>query len=644
MKFLRILCILSLLAIGASLFACAKQSPAESSLSSDTDSTDTESSVEITSKESVKESSDNTTESIETEPPLEKLPYRAIADEGFEDALADLKDMVRNKYKKAFDPNASKGIRLTFEGATENIISAKTENGELVIRATDAKAMKKALTCFWYENIAYADEENISDVNYSKDLSTVVFYSDFNADASGGECCFDEIIAAHDYANANGYKVFADYGARYYLTSTGKTAKIKTDVEWGDAKFTIDDSIVTPEGRDNWIFSIVSDNSWYGIDSLTSLDRDMTNLGITLDKKSIVTIIDDTTTHYIRKGGNADNGQAKRDMIVVDADGSIDMNAPLMWDFDNITSVSVLPIDTTNIKISGGEFTTIANQAPSEYTYYNRGLCISRSNVTVSNLRHYVIGEGATGAPYNGFFFVGSCAYVNIENCVLTGHKTYQSPTTAMGSYDFGAGSAISVTLKNCTQSNDINDTTYWGVMGTNYCKNLTYDGCSLSRFDAHKGVANATIKNSTIGHGGATIIGYGTMLIENSTFYGQQMLSLRSDFGSSWEGDIIIRNSRLYCNNISNCSIIVADNSQDHDFGYTCYMPKNVIIEGLYTDTYLQTYVFNVKTHSADETAPFPYIPTESVSVIGCSSLGTKNIALSPKNNFLDGTEFNVQ
>ena len=60
-------------------------------------------------------------------------------------------------------------------------------------------------------------------------------------------------------------------------------------------------------------------------------------------------------------------------------------------------------------------------------------------------------------------------------------------------------------------------NTKYWGIMGSNYCKNITLDGCKLSRFDAHQGVLNATVRNSVLGHHGIKLIGSGTALIENT-------------------------------------------------------------------------------------------------------------------------------
>ncbi len=224
------------------------------------------------------------------------------------------------------------------------------------------------------------------------------------------------------------------------------------------------------------------------------------------------------------------------------------MSAPIIWDFDQITSISALPIDAKPLTIKGGHFTTIANKAESKYTYYNRNIAIKRSNVFVEGLEHRITGEGEQGAPYGGFLNIQECAYVTVRNTILTGHKTYSTIGAAgkpvsMGTYDISANRALNVSFINCSQTNDINDRTYWGILGSNYCKNMLYDSCVFSRFDAHMGVANATIRNSTLGHMGINAIGSGTLKVENSTIRGNTLVNLRSDYGSTWQGDFIIRN-----------------------------------------------------------------------------------------------------
>jgi hypothetical protein len=156
-----------------------------------------------------------------------------------------------------------------------------------------------------------------------------------------------------------------------------------------------------------------------------------------------------------------------------------------------------------------------------------------------------------------------------------------------MGSYDLSLNRALNISFINCSQTNDINDTGYWGILGSNYCKNLLYDNCILSRFDAHMGVANATIRNSTLGHQGINAIGSGTFTVENCTIYGRNLINLRSDYGSTWQGEFLIRNCIFVPGNgkSTNVSLIGGSYSGQHDFGYTCYMPERITIENLQID-----------------------------------------------------------
>src|SRR5690606_9254573 len=145
--------------------------------------------------------------------------------------------------------------------------------------------------------------------------------------------------------------------------------------------------------------------------------------------------------------------------------GNVDINAPIIWDFDQITEITAVPIDETTLTIRGGKFTTIANQAVSKYTYYNRGISIRRSNVVVDELEHHVTGEGNQGAPSSGFLNIRACSDGTVRNTILTGRKTYRTIGSAgvpvsMGSYDISITRALNVTFEHCSQTNDINDPT----------------------------------------------------------------------------------------------------------------------------------------------------------------------------------------
>jgi hypothetical protein len=250
--------------------------------------------------------------------------------------------------------------------------------------------------------------------------------------------------------------------------------------------------------------------------------------------------------------------------------------------------------------------------------------------VLVEGLQHNIKGEGDHGAPYGGFIDVGDCAYVTIKNTILTGHRTYNTIGAAgkpvsMGTYDLNANHALNVSFVNCSQTNSIDDNRYWGILGSNFCKNLLYDSCTLSRFDAHQGVANATIRNSTLGHMGINAIGSGLLTIENSTVRGQSFVNLRSDYGSTWQGEVLIRNCVFVPagGKPTRASLIGGSNSGQHDFGYTCYMPERITIEKLriddskHPDNYNGPAIFaNFNPEMKDDTyrETFPYVITKEV------------------------------
>ena len=422
---------------------------------------------------------------------------------------------------------------------------------------------------------------------YGQVSERIIYYSEFGAVGDGITDDFDAIIKAHDAANEAGLKVRADAGASYYIGGADKAALILTDTDWVDAKFIIDDRNV--ENRNRYVFNVSSKLTPIRITTVKTLVKNQKKLDLLLPYNSFIVVTDNTTMRYIREGLNQNNGSAQTDVFVVDKTGNVDMKAPIIWDYNNITTMTAYPIDPETLTISGGNFTTIANQAESQYTYYSRSIGITRSNVVVDGIYHTITGELDQGAPYNGFIYISRCTEVTVQNCKLSGHKTYVTIGAAdapvsMGSYDARVNSSTNVIFRNCRQINDIHNTKLWGIFASDYSKNILFDSVEFSRFDAHMGVANATIKNSVLGHQGINIIGTGIFLIENTKVYGTNLINLRSDYGSTWEGEIIIRNCEYTPRNsaVSDAVLINGSYSGQHDFGYKCYMPEKILINGL--------------------------------------------------------------
>jgi len=419
----------------------------------------------------------------------------------------------------------------------------------------------------------------------SKPLKKAVSYNDFGAKGDGKTDDFEALAKAHEYANKNGLSVRASDGATYLIGGANRTIIIQTNTDFGTAKFIIDDTKLE-NVRAN-VFEVRSDLKAIKLKDIKSLKRGQTKININLPRASVITATNSKVKRFIRRGSNQNNGSSQTDTFLVDKEGNVNSKTSIIWDFDQLTKITAQPIDQQPLTITGGKFTTIANTSESS-TYHARGIQIRRSNVIIDGLVHTIRGEGEQGAPYRGFITISDCANVMVKNTILTGHKTYHKigsagKRVAMGSYDISLGRALNVTFLNCSQSNDIMDSKYWGVMGSNFCKNLTLDGCKFSRFDAHQGVTNATIRNSTLGYMGVKLTGSGSFLIENSSVHGRYFIDLRSDYGSTWRGDVIIRNCQFFPRGGSRSSILGGRNDGQHDFGYTCYMPASVIIDKLH-------------------------------------------------------------
>ncbi|QTN32199.1 hypothetical protein HZ994_07590 [Akkermansiaceae bacterium] len=452
-----------------------------------------------------------------------------------------------------------------------------------------------------------------------------VRYRDFGAKGDGKSDDFEALAKAHDFANSKGLPVEADKGATYYIGGADRTIIIRTNTDFGTARFIIDDTDLKNSSAN--VFQVRSLLNSFKPKGISSLKRNQPRIDAKLPGACILAVTNSNEKRFIRLGKNQNSGSPQTDAFLVDEKGNVDPRTPIIWDFDQVTDVLARPIDEATLFIKGGRFTTVANA--SEGTgYHARGISIIRSKVVIDGLEHRIEGEGDVGAPYYGFINISGCANVMVRNTVLTGHRTYSKigsagMRVAMGSYDITATRALNVSFVNCSQTNDIMDSKYWGIIGTNFCKNITYDGCTFSRFDAHQGVTNATIRNSTLGYMGIRLTGSGTFLVENTTVKARHFIHLREDYGSTWDGDIIIRNSRFLPPGGGIPSVIGGSNDGQHDFGYTCHMPARIAIDGLHIadpedpkgDMGPAIFAnFNPKLTDGSYSQGFPYIITREV------------------------------
>lgn len=459
-------------------------------------------------------------------------------------------------------------------------------------------------------------------------------YEEFGAHGDGVTDDIAAIVACHKMANEKGLPVRAKSGAEYYIGAP-LTAVIKTDTDFGTAKFIIDDTVLSIDERKASIFSVESDLQTFTPD-IKSIKKGENRLIFPHTGNVYVRVFSSDGKIYIRKGLNQNSGTDPSDAFICDGDGFI--KNELNWSYENVSRVYAKSIDDTPITIAGGIFITRANRAPSKYTYYSRNFSVSRSNVTIRALTHYIIGEGEHGAPYSGFIDVNECANFLAEDLLLTPHLTYRTASqipgkdVSMGSYDLTIDGAIGVRLVGIRQTVDITDGRYWGLMGSNFSKDVQLEGCVMSRFDAHCGVTGASIKNTTLGHAGLNLIGFGRFYIENSTVLAGAFINFRADYGSFFNGKIEIKNCKWIMK--GSRSIFSAHNTGEHDFGYKCMLPCEIKIDGLAVidtsaDCTEPLYILPDYDPDYEQGKPFSYGVPETVYISNISVPKERELAL---------------
>ncbi len=413
---------------------------------------------------------------------------------------------------------------------------------------------------------------------------------------------------------------------------------------------------------------------------LTALDgigysADTKKIDLGLGYPAMLIIYNENHGVYRRYGSSYEGtsqqeyGSAQHEIIIVDAEGNIDPSTKFMFDYDEVTKIDIYNLNIEPRTIKGGDITTIACQVDasilvdgkeSTLGYYSRGLQIKRSFTTVDGVNHYMEGEitleqfanGIEGTQYNGFYNAEGAANVTIQNCIMTGRRNYG----IAGTYEFSAANVSTIILKNCTQSNfwlnaDGTAASYdtgigsmdsfdvpaprggkiqycWGLGGTNFCKNMHYIDSQLSRFDAHCGLYNGSIIDSEIQY--VEIIGKGTFTIKNTDVYiptgyaANSLFYLRSDYGSTWEGTLIVDNVTAYVND--GPFYIFHHSYANFYFGYTCYIPNMEI-----TDLALCSKVSGVKLDSSYDQLKFFDGSMESQPYMHTDDLGGKGTNENP-------------
>ncbi len=588
---------------------------------------------------------------------------------------ATAKSIIIKSIDKVYDENSFKIYTNT--------------DGQLIIDCAFVNKLENELASFVTAKITSPDisgEVNFNGDVYKQDISFVT-YEEFGAKGDGKTNDFPAIDAAHREANQYGQTVKAKDSATYYIGDSARTVNnnvtaeaipIKTNVIWGNAKFIIDDRQLEVKNAELTslspakynVFAVQSD-----YDPITISDKETLNkviasglgqgtekLPLTFDYPVMIIPYDSTHTVYRRIGYGAAQGSTMHEIILLDKDGNVDPETPVMFDYQVLDKITVYRLDIEPITIEGGTFTTRANRVnvlvKNGYngTYIQRGITISRSFTTLKNVKHYVTDEVTVAeqisngtvvhasSPYSGFFAAKLATNVTLDGCVLTGRRCYIVPGYGTeGTYDLNGSDTNKLVFKNCTQSNfwievdpdthaikaaesrdvsgaqtsmlwvthdGINLKLHWGIGGTNFCKNLEYIDSVLSRFDAHQGLYNGKIIGCTINY--MALTGNGNFIVEDTDWYSEgtgsnsaSIFHLRSDYGSTWNGSITAKNLNAYIYSDSDAYLFLHSYANWY-FGYVAAMP-NLSLDNLN--------IYDIKTYEPVEAGHNVYMIQNSVA-----------------------------
>jgi len=291
------------------------------------------------------------------------------------------------------DPNPEYDYRMSVDGTN------------LVIDCSFASFVGQATEYFITDYVKYADKNVNFDEDFTEEYFTAkIYYSDFGAVSVGASAtnlnykefaaaregyaekdAFFAIKATHDFANlTKRHTVYADEDAVYYIHETRRlneedgiygsvqTIQIKTDVNWGNAQFLIDDTdMASGDGTkrtSSRIFNVSSDYASTTITDAATLEK-LANIGEGTTKidyapgfKALLTIYNSNHKVYRRKGYASAEGDNQHELILIDEDGYVDESTPFMFDYETVTSMKVQRVDENPTTITGGTFYTCASR------------------------------------------------------------------------------------------------------------------------------------------------------------------------------------------------------------------------------------------------------------------------------------------
>ncbi|AXY24899.1 hypothetical protein CL176_02040 [Suicoccus acidiformans] len=377
-----------------------------------------------------------------------------------------------------------------------------------------------------------------------------------------------KIKQAHQFASDNNLPIKVSKGC--FLIKETRRIPITTNIDFGDSTFYIQE-----DGRAWWdnVFEVTGDEE-------IKIDANKINLPIKKGTTSIPELSDFEGSFVVIEDKNditmmrSDNGIVHHNtqLFVVEKNG--ELISEITKDVHNITSIIAKKIHQNHLIITGGTFLYDGN-FKSTLSGPSNGFYIDRSKVKISNQFVGILGSDESEGQFNGFYRPDNVYDFELSNVRVV-------PRSNNGNSTYGLTGEKVLQYK-IIQVTALGDKSNWGVMGTNYIKDLIIKDSRLTRVDVHYGAHNIFIENSVLG--GINVTGSGRLSVNNTQVYNNFFISFRGDYGSMWDGDIYIYESKLVVENNNSVGIISFQAKSNHNFGTDLVFGRNIHIKNFSVD-----------------------------------------------------------
>ena len=385
----------------------------------------------------------------------------------------------------------------------------------------------------------------------------------------------EAIKAVHELAATSGLPIVNVSGE--YVIRDKRHIPITTNTDLGNSVFHIDEKEL--EGYP-FVFRITSKFDEVEITPpVSTLKKRQLEIPEMAQFEGHVAIFEDENSAVGRRYGGTST-KTKRDLSYIGQGGALD--GEISWDYDQITKVIVKKVDETYLTFEGGNLVYSGYLTSPSSDYVHQGVLIERSKTIIKNQRvNYELVDASQATQY-GLYQINRCYDVTFDKVDLPSRSD-----TNGSSYGITAGLVTKLQFKNMC---NFATSGYWGVMGTNEIKDMSFDNCDLGRIDTHFHLWGLTIKDTRVNSihitGGGTLRTDRVEVRSNGTGSDATFINFRDDYGSIWDGDISIENCKLRILNSGDFNAFALRfGAGDYDFSQDIYWGRKITIDNLDID-----------------------------------------------------------